>query len=121
MYFLEGFLATIFSFIGYRRFLNKRYQDAIRFYEKALKYKSDDDIKRTIFLSLGRCYVAIEEYDQAVNIMSSAYELISQNYDNVTDAILKREYRSFFKAYSYALGKIGKNDISKKITEEWQL
>ena len=61
------------------------------------------------------------EYDQAVNIMSSSYELISQNYENVTDDVLKQEYRNFFKAYSYALDKIGKTDLSKKISEDWKL
>ena len=121
MHFLQGCIATVLSFIGHNKFLNKKYPDAIRFFEKALKYKSDSDIKRMIFLNLGRCYVAIGEYDQAVHIMSSSYELISQNYNNVTDDVLKQEYRNFFKAYSYALDKIGKTDLSKKISEDWKL
>ena len=111
----------MFSFIGHNKFVNKKYTDAIRFLEKALKYKSDSDIKRMIFLNLGPCYAAIGEYDQAVHIMSSSYELISKNYENVTDEVLKQEYRNFFKAYSYALDKIGKTHLSKKICEDWKL
>ena len=118
MSFLGGYIATVYSAFAYRKFAQKKYFDAIRLFEKASKFESDNNVKKITYSYLGRCYVAVKKDEKALEVMTRAYELFHEKGEKKIDGFQKKEYKEFLEAYSYALNKLGRLERAKEIDEE---
>lgn len=67
---------------------------------------------------LGQCYVFLERYEDAVKILSKAYDLFTERKKEMKEHIDRDEYNEFLKAYSYALHKVGEFEQSAKVKDE---
>ena len=66
----------------------KRYQDAISYYEKVIK-KTEDEWLPKHFFNLSWCYLKVREFDKAIKAISESYSLSKNRvYVNINDQVL---------------------------------
>ncbi len=107
-------IASSFSYMG-------RDDEALRYYEKALKIVVDKDSKANILFNIGNIYEGFNKLDTAQVIYDKAYLLYKERNDleGVSDVIMKRakyqdvkkQFESANQLYFQALEIIQKNEI----------
>lgn len=118
MSFFGRIVATALTFIAYRRFLQRKYEEAIRYFEKALRYDIEDDVKRIASSYLARSYVVVGKYEQALEIMCEVYRIYQEQGTEKEDTLQTEEYREFLKAFSFCLSKLGHSEHARQIQKE---
>jgi tetratricopeptide (TPR) repeat protein len=81
------------------RFYQKRYEDTARLLEKACKLDPNDERKELTYSYLGRSYLALKRYDDALEIMSQAYELFRKRSQSIKDESERSEFIQFIRAF----------------------
>ena len=107
MQFWRDIVIGILSGLAFRRFIQQRYREAACLFERICKTESNKSKNIDIYSYLGRCYVFLEEYADAVNVLSKAYDLFDKRDRPIEQDFDKKEYKEFLRAYSYALYKVG--------------
>jgi tetratricopeptide (TPR) repeat protein len=100
------------------RFYQKRYEDTARLLEKARKLDPNDERKEFSYSYLGRSYMALERYDDALEIMSLAYELFRKRSQSIEDESERSEFIQFIKAFVDLLCKVGQPERAQKVERE---
>ena len=85
--------------------------------KKSLEIGPDADVKRTAYSVLGRAYVALEEYDEALQVMPKAYDLFNPE-KHEGENFPEQEYKTSIKAYSLTLHKTGDSENGDEIAWE---
>ena len=66
----------------------KRYQEAITYYERAIK-KSEDEWLTKHYFNLSWCYLKVQDFDKAIKAIRNSYVLTKQKtYVNIRDQVL---------------------------------
>jgi len=124
MWFFKRWKAAFLYGRAIMRFRQKRYEDAVRLFEIVCKLEPDDERKELTYSYLGRSYLALRQYDEALRMMSRAYELFRGRSRIITDENDQREFTKFVGEYVKVLIKVGQNKRAKEIQQEvekWQI
>lgn len=106
------------------RFRQKRYEDAVRLFGIVCKLEPEDERKELTYSYIGRSYLALGQYDEALRMMSIAYELFRGRYRITKDKNDQREFTKYVEEYVKILNKVGQNEKAKEIqreVEEWKI
>ncbi len=98
-------------------FYQQRYKDTVRLLEKVRKLDPENE-KNELFCSyLGRSYLALEQYDDALEMMSRAYELFLKKDKDMED-IDRQEFKQYLNAYIDLLEKVDQSERAQDIARE---
>jgi tetratricopeptide (TPR) repeat protein len=100
------------------RFYQQRYKDTVRLLEKVRKLDPDNEQKELFCSYLGRSYLALERYDDALEMMSLAYELFRKKGKNMEEEFESQEFKQFLNAYIELLKKVGQTERAQDIARE---
>lgn len=124
MWFFKRWKAAFLYGRALMRFRQKRYEDAVRLFGIVCKLEPDDERKELTYFYLGHSYLALGQHDEALRMMSRAYELFRGHYLIITDENDQREFTKFVDEYVKILNKFGQNERAKEIqreVEEWKI
>jgi len=117
MPFWRDLKSTVFSTWGYNKFIAGKYKKAVSYFEKAVELGTDTDIKRLSNAYLGRSYVILGRFEEALSVMPKADELYNLE-SNERDDYNQKEYKAFLDAYSLALRKLGFIERAESISNK---
>lgn len=120
MHFWRNFYCGILSGLAFRKFIQKRYEEAARLFEKICELESEKEPNKKIHSYLGQCYVFLEKYDDAINVLSKTYNSFKGQGKSIREDFERKEYRDFFQAYCFALHKVGQFERYAEVKEELQ-
>jgi len=111
------FIAPFTCGIAFNKFAGKKYKDAVKLLNRIIEIDPDGDRMEIIYSCLGRSYMALGEYDKALDEMEKAYSLF-KNQDGKKDEAYLKENKEFLKAYSWLLYKKENNKLAKIIADK---
>jgi tetratricopeptide (TPR) repeat protein len=114
---LRGLRAAFLFGGAQMRFRQKRFEDAARLLERVCRIKHDG-LRHVELAYLGRCYLALGRYKDAVESLSAAYENYRNQSGLLKQGFDRQEYVEYLKAYSAALEKTGQSEHALKIRQE---
>jgi len=76
--------STIYLNLGLVYYYKNEYDTAISFFEKASKYKCNQNEKSSIYAALGATYIKLKDYDKASNNINISLKIYSYNYSSHT-------------------------------------
>jgi len=97
------------------RFYQKKYADAASIFEKVCRLESDTTDIELCYSFLGRSYLALNNYDKAVDYLSQAYQRFKDSKQKERVAI---EYKNTLIALSEVLRIIGRVESAQEIDNE---
>jgi tetratricopeptide (TPR) repeat protein len=100
------------------RFNQGAYADSAKLFEKGLRLDPDMERKEVVYSYLGQCYLALGRNEEAVGILSRAYEPYNRRSGTLTDDFQQREFLQLLNALSQALKRVGQVDRSQEITRQ---
>lgn len=100
------------------RFHQKKYNDAVRLFEKVYMLDSQCDRKELELAYLGRCLLALGRYNEALDYLSRAYEPFRNRSKALKSDFEQREFLDTLNAFSEVLRKMGQVDRAQKIDHE---
>lgn len=119
-YWLNKGIASFLYGGGFIRFQQKKYAKSIKLLQKALKLDPDANKakKKLPYVFIGKSYLSLEKYDEALQILTKAYELFCKEslnlaYDNDSDV-----HYQLLTTYEEALRNAGQTKKAKKIARE---
>lgn len=118
MSFIEKWIAAYLYGRAIMGFYKQRYKDTVRLLEKVRKLDSDNEQKELFCSYLGRSYLALERYDDALEMMSLAYELFLKKSENMEEEFERQEFKQFLNAYIELLEKVGQTERAQDIAHE---
>jgi tetratricopeptide (TPR) repeat protein len=124
MWFFKRWKAAFLYGRALMRFRQKRYEDAVRLFGIVCKLEPEDERKELTYSYIGRSYLALGQYDEALRMMSIAYELFRGRYRITKDKNDQREFTKYVEEYVKILNKVGQNEKAKEIqreVEEWKI
>lgn len=100
------------------RFNQKKYQDAVRLFEKVHLLDGDPERKELELAYLGRCLLALGRYNEALDYLSRAYEPFQKRSKTLKNDFERREFFDTLSAFSEVLQKVGQLDRAREIARE---
>lgn len=100
---------------GLMRFHQKRFEQAARIFEKVCRLDPDQDRKDLTYSYLGRSLIRIGRRNEALKIMSEAYELFVLRIQSLKNEFERKEFMDFIKDYIEALSGAGQTERVKEI------
>lgn len=100
------------------RFHQKKYHDAARLFEKVQLLDNDPERKELELAYLGRCLLALEQYNEALDYLSRAYEPFRKRSKALKSDFERREFLDTLNAFSDVLKKVGQMDRAREIARE---
>jgi tetratricopeptide (TPR) repeat protein len=118
MSFFGKLITPWYSGLAFSKFHRQRYEEAARLFEKVCKLDPTGDRMELVYSCLGRCYLALEKDDEALEILSNAFQLYQKRTQGPENDFERREYKELLRAYNFALEKTGLVDRAKEIAIE---
>ena len=103
------------------KFLKGNFKESARLFEKVCALESHNDERRELtFAYLGRCYLHLERYNEALKYLSMAFNEfnLNQRIHKFESEIERNEFSQFIKAYIYTLKHEGQLAKSLKIEQK---
>lgn len=112
---IKGYIALFYSTLGFKKFWQKKFNEAILLYKKARKHNADLEEENNYNSFIGRSYFALGNYQEAVKYLSQPYEHFKKK-----EFIAENEYmytlmQETIKALSHSLDKTGNINQSRKV------
>ncbi len=116
---IRRLLAGLYVGSAFRKFIDTKYEDAARLFEKALRLDPNSDRMELTYSCLGRCYLHLGRMDEALKNLSLAYDLYQKNMSTVFQSEFElTQYKDFLNAYSCALEKVGQIDFAREVAQQ---
>lgn len=116
VYFIKKYLLQYYSVIAFNRFMKKDYNRAIPLFKKVIELDPGCIHLEYIYSRLGRCFLAVRKYEDALEMISKAYELYGN--EIMLDDFEFQEYSDLLNSYIIVLKHFNKSEQAKKIETE---
>jgi len=100
------------------RFHQKKYIDAVRLFKKVCQLDPRSERKELELSYLGRSYLALGRYNDALEYLSKAYESFRERSRHLQRDFERREYLEYLQAFSDILEKVGQSDRARAVSRE---
>ncbi|MFH1146215.1 MAG: hypothetical protein V1736_00725 [Pseudomonadota bacterium] len=111
----RGLLGAFYYGKALGKFYRRQYSDAARLFEMICGLQSEKDRKQLSYFYLGRSYVALRRYNEALDAMSKAYKLFEKRHETSKDPSEVQQFKDFLSIYSTLLRSMGQIDCAKDV------
>ncbi len=98
-----------------KRFNQKNYKGALSLFEKIQKMESEDNRKELTYYYLGICYLELGRNDDALKMLSSAYDIFRDLIERSKDENDIEYFITLTNEYIHLLFKVGKKNIANNV------
>ena len=120
MIFFAGLRASGLYGLAIGRFHRRRYEDVVRLLEKACQLDPSYDESELYHSYLGRSYLALGRYKDALRLLSRSYELFSKRRASLQGDFEHREFVNTLAAFGDVLQKVDQLDRAREVAREAQ-
>jgi tetratricopeptide (TPR) repeat protein len=118
MGFLNSWRASFLSGKAFMKFNKKEYIEAISLIEKICKLDPKMDRIEICYSYLGRSYVKIGKFDDALKVMNNAYDLFLIKINKIDEKQYHQEFKVFLDAFIYLLNEMGQIDRANEVARQ---
>jgi len=118
MFEFRKLLVPFYSGFAFNRFIKKKYSRAIPLFMRIIYLDSGHPNLRYIYSCLGRCFLEVGEYNEALKTLSKSYDLYNENLSLLDNFGLK-EYSQLLKSYIKILTYFNMMEKAEKIRKEF--
>jgi tetratricopeptide (TPR) repeat protein len=112
---IREYMAAFLYGRGLMRFNQKRFEQAAHIFEKICRLDPYQERKGLTYSYLGRSLIRIGRRNEALQIMSEAYELFSLRIQDFKNEFERKEFADFIRDYIEALNEAGQIERVKEI------
>ncbi len=111
----KDFIAYMYYARATGNIIARRYNDAFRKINKAIRLNSDEESELLFQACLGECYMRKKEYLIAVEVLSKTVSNMEQNPEVWSNGVYLKEYSRVVKCLEYSESILGKQRSTNAI------